>query len=175
MEDSSDFKLLDRRAVDALLRMPERLTFFRAMSSWVGFKTEKVYFDVAERESGESKWSFLSLCKYAATSITSFTSAPMQLVTFAGIITFVIAVVFGIDTLIKALTGNSKEGFPTVILLQLITSAIIMFSLGIIGYYLSKIYEEIKQRPRYIISETLNIKKEKEYKDYKENQKNSGE
>ena len=88
MEDSSDFKLLDRRAVEALLRMPERLTFFRAMSSWVGFKTECVYFDVAERQSGSSKFGFASLVKYAVTSITSFTSAPMQMVTVAGVVTF---------------------------------------------------------------------------------------
>jgi dolichol-phosphate mannosyltransferase len=160
MSDSSDFKLLDRRAVEALLRMPERLTFFRAMSSWVGFNTETVYFDVAERESGESKWSFTALCRYAATSITSFTSAPMQLVTVAGVITFIIAVIFGIDTLVNTFSGKSAEGFPTVILLLLITSSIIMFSLGIIGYYLSKIYEEIKQRPRYIIMNRLNFDSE---------------
>ncbi len=157
MEDSSDFKLLDRRAVEALLRMPERLTFFRAMSSWVGFKTECVYFDVAERQSGSSKFSFASLVKYAITSITSFTSAPMQMVTVAGVVTFIIAVIFGINTLVQKIMGTSAEGFSTVILLQLITSAIIMFSLGIIGYYLAKIYEEIKQRPRYIISEKLNM------------------
>lgn len=157
MEDSSDFKLLDRRAVEALLRMPERLTFFRAMSSWVGFKTECVYFDVAERQSGSSKFSFASLVKYAVTSITSFTSAPMQMVTVAGVVTFIIAVIFGINTLVQKIMGTSAEGFSTVILLQLITSAIIMFSLGIIGYYLAKIYEEIKQRPRYIISEKLNM------------------
>lgn len=157
MEDSSDFKLLDRRAVEALLRMPERLTFFRAMSSWVGFKTECVYFDVAERQSGSSKFGFASLVKYAVTSITSFTSAPMQMVTVAGVVTFIIAVIFGINTLVQKIMGTSAEGFSTVILLQLITSAIIMFSLGIIGYYLAKIYEEIKQRPRYIISERLNM------------------
>lgn len=157
MRDSSDFKLLDRRAAEALLRMPERLTFFRAMSSWVGFNTETVYFDVAERGSGESKFGFVSLFKYAVSSITSFTSAPMQLVTLAGIVTFIIAVIFGINTLVNTFTGRSAEGFPTVILLQLITSAIIMFSLGIIGHYLSKIYEEIKRRPRYIISEKLNM------------------
>ncbi len=157
MADTSDFKLLDRRAVDALLAMPERLTFFRAMSGWIGFETKRVYFDVAERANGESKFSFRSLVRYALTSITSFTSAPMQLVTVAGVITFIIAVIFGIDTLYNTITGNSAEGFPTVILLQLITSAIIMFSLGIIGYYLAKIYEEIKQRPRYIISEKLNF------------------
>ncbi|MGN0632467.1 MAG: glycosyltransferase family 2 protein, partial [Oscillospiraceae bacterium] len=147
MDDSSDFKLLDRRAVDALLSMPERLTFFRAMSSWVGFTTETVYFDVAKRNSGKSKFTVRSLIKYAVTSITSFTSAPLQLVTVSGIVTFIIAIIFGINTLVNKFTGHSAEGFPTVILLLLITSAIIMFSLGIIGYYLAKIYEEIKCRP----------------------------
>ena len=78
MDAASDFKLLDRRAVDALLRMPERLTFFRAMSSWVGFKTEKVYFEVAEREVGESKWTTRQLIKFAINNITSFTSAPCR-------------------------------------------------------------------------------------------------
>lgn len=161
MSSASDFKLLDRRAVDALLRMPERLTFFRAMSSWVGFNTETVWFDVAQRTSGESKFDTKGSVKYAFTSMTSFTSAPMQIVTVLGVVTFIIAIVFGVNTLYNKLTGNSAEGFPTVILLQLITSAIIMFSLGIIGYYLSKIYEEIKQRPRYIVSEKLNFDDDK--------------
>ncbi len=157
MRDASDFKLLDRRAVDALLRMPERLTFFRAMSSWVGFRTEKVYFDVGERTSGKSKFSARVSIRYAIHSITSFSSDPMQLVTVAGVITFLIALVFGANTLYNKLTGNSAEGFSTVILLQLVTSAIIMFSLGIIGYYLAKIYEELKHRPRYIIKDKLNF------------------
>ena len=153
MSGASDFKLMDRQVVDVLNNMPERLTFFRAMSSWVGFKTEKIYFEVAEREVGESKWSIKGLIKYAISSITSFSSAPMQLVTFFGIILFVITAVLGIDTLYNKLSGNSLEGFSTVILLQLFTSSIIMFSLGIIGYYLSKIYEEIKNRPRYIVDD----------------------
>ena len=157
MRDASDFKLLDRRAVDALLAMPERLTFFRAMSSWVGFRTERIYFDVGERTAGESKFTASVSIKYAIRSITSFTSAPMQIVTVAGVVTFLIAVILGVNTLYNKLSGNSEAGFPTVILLQLITSSIIMFSLGIIGYYLSKIYEEIKQRPRYIIKDKLNF------------------
>lgn len=151
MEAASDFKLLDRKVVDALNRMPERLTFFRAMSSWVGFKTEKVYFEVAERAEGESKWSVRSLIKYAVNSITSFTSAPLQIVTVCGVITFIISIILGINTLYNKIWGNSAAGFSTVIILQLLTSSIIMFSLGVIGFYLSKIYEEIKSRPRYII------------------------
>ena len=155
MEAASDFKLLDRKVVDALNRMPERLTFFRAMSSWVGFKTEKVYFEVAERAEGESKWSVRSLIKYAVNSITSFTSAPLQIVTVCGVITFIISIILGINTLYNKIWGNYAAGFSTVIILQLLTSSIIMFSLGVIGFYLSKIYEEIKSRPRYIIRDIV--------------------
>ena len=155
MEAASDFKLLDRKVVDALNRMPERLTFFRAMSSWVGFKTEKVYFEVAERAEGESKWSAKSLIKYAVNNITSFTSAPLQIVTVCGIITFIISVILGVNTLYNKIWGISAAGFSTVIILQLLTSSIIMFSLGVIGFYLSKIYEEIKSRPRYIIRDIV--------------------
>ena len=155
MNAASDFKLLDRKAVDALLSMPERLTFFRAMSSWVGFKTEKVYFEVADREVGESKWTTKGLIKFAINNITSFTSAPMQIVTVFGVITFIISLILGITTLIQKIIGVSDAGVPTVIILQLLTSSIIMFSLGIIGFYISKIYEEIKNRPRYLIRDVI--------------------
>ncbi|MFA5659730.1 MAG: glycosyltransferase family 2 protein [Oscillospiraceae bacterium] len=174
MKGASDFKLMDRRAVDALNAMPERLTFFRAMSGWVGFKTERVYFEVQKREIGQTKWSLRGLVKYAISSITSFSSLPMQLVTFFGLVLFIIALVLGADTLYNKLSGNSEEGFSTVILLQLITSSIIMFSLGIIGYYLSKIYEEIKNRPRYIVGEikkSKNIPKAKETNNEEQSEK----
>lgn len=153
MKAASDFKLLDRKVVDTLNKMPERLPFFRAMSSWVGFNTEIVYFKVAERFDGESKWSARSLIKYAINSISSFTSAPMQLVTGIGVVFFIISIILGIQTLVNKFVNGASDGFTTVILLQLLTASIIMFSLGIIGYYLSKIYEEIKKRPRFIISE----------------------
>lgn len=162
MSGASDFKLLDRRVVDALNEMPERLTFFRAMSGWVGFKTERVYFDVAERNSGESKWSVKSLIKYAINSITSFTSAPLHAVTVCGLIMLLVSVIMAVNTLYNKLSGNSLEGFTTVILLQLFTSSVIMISLGVIGYYISKIYEEIKQRPRYIVSEVIRNNSEEE-------------
>ena len=155
MRDASDFKLLDRSVVDSLNEMPERLTFFRAMSSWVGFKTEKVYFEVAERTEGESKWSVKALFRYAVNSITSFTSAPLYMIMGIGIITFIISVILGIQTLVNKLLGQSAAGFSTVIILQLLTSSIIMFSLGIIGHYLAKIYEEIKKRPRFIIRSVI--------------------
>lgn len=152
MANASDFKLLDRRAVDALLIMPERAPFFRALSSWIGFKTTSVAFEVQERTAGTSKWSIWSLVKYAIRNITSFSGAPMQFVTFMGWIMLLFSVIFGIQSLYRYFTGTALEGFTTVILLQLIIGSVLMISLGIIGHYLSRIYDEIKGRPRYIIS-----------------------
>jgi glycosyltransferase involved in cell wall biosynthesis len=162
MSRASDFKLMDRKVVDALLDMPERNTFFRALSSWVGFRSTTVEFDVQDREAGESKWSTASLMKYAISNITSFSSAPMQLVSAAGFIVLLFAIVMTIQTLVRYFSGESLEGFTTVILLCLILGSIIMISLGIIGYYLSRIYEEIKGRPRYLISEEINPDKKDE-------------
>ena len=155
MSRASDFKLLDRKAVDALLEMPERNAFFRALSAWIGYKTTSVEFDVREREEGVSKWSTKSLIRYAITNIVSFSSAPMQFVTGAGVFMFLLAVILGIQTLVHYFTGNAVEGFTTVILLLLLIGSILMISLGIIGYYISKIYEEVKGRPRYLISRKI--------------------
>ena len=155
MSRASDFKLLDRKAVDSLLEMPERNAFFRAMSSWIGYRSTTVEFDVQEREAGESKWSLSSLIKYAITNIVGYSSAPMQIVTGAGIAVFILAVILGIQTLFRYFSGQAVEGFTTVILLILLIGSIIMISMGIIGYYISRIYEEVKGRPRYIISKTV--------------------
>ena len=156
---SSDFKLLDRKVVDTLNAMPERNVFFRALSFWVGFKKTTVSYCVQERTEGESKWSTKSLIKYAITNIGSFSSAPLHLISFLGIAMLIIAVVFSVISLVQKLTGQAVAGFTTVILLSLFSSSIIMISLGIIGYYIARIYEEIKGRPRYIISEVVGGKK----------------
>ena len=153
MSRASDFKLLDRRAVDTLLAMREKNAFFRALSSWIGFETAQVEFEVQPRLEGESKWSFLSLVRYAVTNIVSFTTAPLQLVTLLGVGVFLASVILGIWSLWQKFTGQALEGFTTVILLQLIIGSILMICLGIIGYYIAKIYEEIKDRPRYILSQ----------------------
>ncbi|MBP3922912.1 MAG: glycosyltransferase family 2 protein [Ruminiclostridium sp.] len=153
LDGASDYKLMDRKVVDALNDMPERLTFFRALSCWVGFKTEKIEFDVAPRNAGKTKWSFRKLFRYALSSITSFTNVPMQIITVSGILFFIFALILGIQTIVNFCSGNAADGFSTVILLILIVGSILMLGIGIIGYYLSKIYEEIKCRPRYIVSE----------------------
>ena len=153
MSRASDFKLLDRRAVDTLLAMREKNAFFRALSSWIGFQTTQVEFEVQPRLEGESKWSLRSLTRYAVTNITSFSAAPLQLVTLLGVVVFLCSVVLGIWSLWQKVTGQALEGFTTVILLQLLIGSILMICLGIIGYYIAKIYEEIKDRPRYIVAE----------------------
>lgn len=156
LDGASDFKLLDRKAVDALNELPERLTFFRALSSWVGFRTEQIEFDVKPRAAGKTKWNFKKLFVFAVNSITSFTNFPMQIITFVGVIFGIFAVVLGIQTLVNYFMGTAEVGFTTVILLLLIIGACLMIGVGINGFYMSKIYEEIKQRPRYIISERIN-------------------
>jgi dolichol-phosphate mannosyltransferase len=155
MSRASDFKLLDRKAVQSLLEMPERNAFFRAMSSWIGFRQTQVEFDVQEREAGESKWSTWKLISYAISNIVGYSAIPMQFVTGAGIVVFLLAVVLGIQTIIRYASGHAVEGFTTVILLILLIGSVIMISLGIIGYYIARIYEETKGRPRYIISRKI--------------------
>lgn len=152
MQDASDFKLLDRKAIDVIINMRERNMFFRALSSWVGFRTATVRYEVQDREFGESKWSGLSLVRYAISNISSFSTAPMQLVTILGVLMFIASVVLGVIALTQKVIGKALEGFTTVILIQLFSGSVLMMSLGIIGYYIARIYEEIKDRPRYIIS-----------------------
>lgn len=152
MKNASDFKLLDRKAIDSLLIMPERTPFFRALSSWIGFHTIQVPFEVQERTIGTSKWSFWSLMKYALRNITSFSGAPMQLVTFLGWLMLILSVGFSAEALWRYFSGTSVEGFTTVIIMLSWIGSVLMISLGIIGHYISRIYDEIKARPRYIIS-----------------------
>lgn len=155
MSRASDFKLMDKKVVKNILSMPERNLFFRGLSSWVGFKKTEVEFDVREREAGESKWSKWSLVKYAVKNIAAFSTAPMQFVTIAGGLTFIGALILAVQTLVKYFMGTAVQGFTTVILLVLIIGSVIMTSLGIMGYYIAKIYEEVKRRPVYIISEVI--------------------
>ncbi len=152
MNDTSDYKLLDRRVIDVLLDLKESNTFFRALSFWVGFKSTSISYEVQERTAGKSKWSFMSLLKYAIMNTTSFTTAPLQLVTFLGALSIALAVIMSVQTLVRYFMGNAVEGFTTVILLVLMIGGFIMISLGIIGHYLSRIYDEVKGRPRYIIA-----------------------
>ena len=119
-------------------------TVFKVSLSWV-FKNSFGQF-------GESKWSFVSLMKYAITNATSFSTLPLQMVTVMGMISILLSIVLFVQTLVKYFSGTAVEGFTTVILLILIIGGFLMLSLGVIGHYLARIYEEVKGRPKYIIS-----------------------
>lgn len=155
MQNTSDFKMMDRKAVNSILALPERNMFFRATSNWVGFRTAYVNFEVQEREAGESKWSTTALIKYAFTNIVAFTTAPLQFVSIGGGVCFGFSVILIIYSLVQYFRGQAIEGYTTTILVLLLIGSAIMMSLGVIGYYLAKIYEEVKHRPRYIVSEII--------------------
>jgi polyisoprenyl-phosphate glycosyltransferase len=152
---ASDFKLLNRKAVDGWLKMHERNVFFRGMTVWMGFNTVQIPFEVVPRSAGQSTWSVLKRVKLALVGITAFSSFPLHLVTFAGLIFLGLSVLLGVETLYLKLTGRAVSGFATVILLELIIGSFLMISLGIIGEYLARIYEEVKGRPRYIVAESI--------------------
>ncbi len=162
LDGASDYKLLGRNAIDALNELPERVTFFRALSGWIGFHAEKIEFEVQPRCAGKTKWNVRKLVKFALNSITSFTDFPIHFITVIGAVFGIFAFVLGIQTLVKYFLGQAAEGFSTVILLLLIIGSCVLIGIGVIGFYLSKIYEEIKQRPRYIISQRTDFRKKEE-------------
>ena len=159
MTRASDFKLRDRKAVNVLLSMREKRAFFRALSSWIGFRTAEVPYEVRERAAGESKWSTWLLIKYALSNITAFTSLPLHLITGCGAASFLAALIVGIVSIVRLAMGRVVTGLTGAVILLLFLSGLIMVGLGIIGYYLGNIYMEIQDRPRFIVSETCGVRK----------------
>lgn len=164
MSDASDFKLLDRKVIDILNKIPEKKGFFRAISHWVGFKKTTVEFNVEKRIDGKSKWRLSSLVKYAVSSISAYSTVPMQIVTFLGFAMLFVTFVFVIWALIDKISGRALEGITTLIIITVFIGSVIMISLGIIGYYVARIYDEVKGRPKYIISSQCRSREKNELK-----------
>lgn len=162
LRNTSDYKLLDRQIVDIIIRMSERQMFYRAITSWVGFHADRVDYEVQDRLYGKTKWSTVSLIKYALRNISSFTTVPLQIITICSFLFFVLAVIEAVLAIYKWMNGTAAEGFSTVILLQLISGCLIMFALGLIGFYLGKLYDEVRNRPRYIVEKDTIMSKCKE-------------
>jgi len=155
VRNASDFKLLDRVAVDAIVvRLPERRRFYRGLADWVGFEQAAVPFDVGIRDAGEGKWSLRALFDLATTAIVSFTAAPLRIVTVLGLLTLGFALLVAADTLRSWLAGSAVSGFATLEITLLLLGSFIMISLGIVGEYIAKIYDEIKARPHFIVADT---------------------
>lgn len=151
MVDATDFKLLDRAVVVELVDLAERARFFRGMVRWLGHPTASIAFDVPPRAAGRSAWSVGSLVRYAWRSITAFSSAPLELVAWFGAAGLAVGAVLAVKALVDKLSGHALSGFSTVILLQILFGSLILLSLGVIGSYLARIYDEIKRRPHYVL------------------------
>lgn len=147
----TDFKLLDQQVVLNYCALPERNRFFRGLLRWMNYPSAQISFDVPEAKGRRSNWGSLALFRYALASITSFTSFPLQMVTLLGILTFLVGSAIGVKALVDKLTGNAVDGFTTVILLILLIGSVLMFSVGLIGIYIGRIYEEVKRRPYFLV------------------------
>lgn len=153
LANASDFKLLDRKVVLKWREFTEHSTFFRGLSAWLGFNRVTFPFEVADRQTGQSRWSLRKLASLSINAITSFSAMPLQLITTIGILFMVGALALLIQTLVNFFTGHAANGFTTVIVVELVIGACIMISLGLIGTYIARIFEEVKNRPRYVVSE----------------------
>jgi dolichol-phosphate mannosyltransferase len=152
---SSDFKLLDRKVIEAWLDMRERNTFFRGMIAWLGYRRKQISFSVPTRRLTQSRWSFFSLFRLAVIAITAFSSLPLQAVTVLGGLFLLCAILFSGYALLLYFTGLALPGFTTVIILEMLIGGVLMISLGIIGTYVAQIYQEVKYRPRYVVVKAL--------------------
>lgn len=153
---ASDFRLMKRAMVNAILGMTEYHRFSKGIFSWVGFNTEYIPYTVEERESGESKWGFRKLLKYAFEGIVSFTTFPLKLSAYVGFLSSIISVIYLIVVVVQKLAfGIDVPGYATIVVLVLLLGGLQLFSLGILGEYLSKIYVQVKNRPVYILKEHL--------------------
>lgn len=152
---ASDFKLLDRVAVNAFSELREHNNFYRGTSQWIGFERRSIDFDVDERVAGRSQFTVTGLARLALRALTAFTAAPLHLVTLSGLAFGVFATVLGVQTLIRFFTGEAVEGFTTIILILLILGSLVLTGLGVIGEYIARIHDEVKARPRYIVSKRV--------------------
>jgi Glycosyltransferases involved in cell wall biogenesis len=153
MQNASDFKLLDRVVVDMIVTgLREKSRFFRGLAQWVGFEQKSIPFDVAPRHTGQGKWSYRALYNLGITAFVSFTTDPLRIVMYLGLATLGFAAVVTTETLWSVYRGRSVSGFATIEITILLIGSFIMISLGIIGEYIAKIYDETKSRPPYIVS-----------------------
>ena len=150
--DTGDFRLLSRRALDALKRVRERQRFMKGLFAWVGFRQKAVIYERDPRFAGASKFNYWRLWNFAIEGITSFSGAPLKIATYVGVLTALLAFVFGAFILGKAMIyGDPVHGYPSLMLVVLFLGGVQLMALGMIGEYLGRLYMEVKQRPLYLI------------------------
>lgn len=156
--DTGDFRLMSRRAVDALEQLRERHRFMKGLFGWIGFRQVAVHYERAPRAAGASKFNFWKLWNFALEGITSFSTVPLRIATYLGLITALVAFVYGGIIIAKTLMyGEPVRGYPSLMSVVLFLGGVQLVALGIIGEYLGRIYGETKRRPLYLIGETLRV------------------
>jgi polyisoprenyl-phosphate glycosyltransferase len=155
--NAGDFRLFDRRPLDALLGMRERSRFLRGMSSWVGFRRDVVEYDRAARSSGRTKFPLGRMIRFALDGLTSFSNFPLQLSALAGFACAAIALLLLPLTIVARYTGIYERGVPSLLFVILLIGGIQLIALGMIGEYLGRIYDEVKQRPLYVVARARNL------------------
>jgi glycosyltransferase involved in cell wall biosynthesis len=152
--DTGDFRLLSRRAVAAMHELRERQRFMKGLFGWIGYRQTAVHYRREPRHAGRSKWSYWRLWNLAVEGITSFSAAPLKLATWLGVGTALLAFLYGVWVLVKALIwGDPVRGYPTLMLVILFLGGVQLLALGVIGEYLGRLYAESKQRPLYFIDQ----------------------
>lgn len=155
-EGSQDFRMMKRNVVDAILSLDEYNRFSKGIFNWVGFKCKYIEIENVQRAAGKTKWSFSSLWKYAIEGITSFTTAPLKIATFIGMFVFIVSTIFAFTIVIQTLImGKDVPGYASIIVSVLFMGAIQLLCIGILSEYISKMYMEIKNRPKYIIRDKI--------------------
>ena len=154
--DAGDFRLMDRRVVNALKRLPERNRFMKGLYAWVGFKTVVLPYQPAPRHAGQSSFSMRSLSRLAFTGITAFTNAPLRLWSAMGVVFAVIALGFALVIVVEHfIEGHDVPGWATLVTGMAFSLGIQLLSIGILGEYIGRIFDEVKQRPVYLIQDAL--------------------
>lgn len=155
-EGSQDFRMMKRNVVDAILSLDEYNRFSKGIFNWVGFKCKYIEIENVQRAAGKTKWNFSSLWKYAIEGITSFTTAPLKIATFIGMFVFIVSTIFAFTIVIQTLImGKDVPGYASTIVSVLFMGAIQLLCIGILSEYISKMYMEIKNRPKYIIRDKI--------------------
>lgn len=153
-KDTGDFRLLSRRTVEALKRMPERRRFMKGLFAWIGYPQIAVMYERDPRIGGETKWNYWKLWNFAIEGITSFTIAPLKLATYIGFTTALVAFFYGMMIIYKTLCfGESVQGYPSLMVVILFLGGVQLITLGIIGEYLGRTFDEVKQRPLYLLND----------------------
>ena len=151
-EDVGDFRLLSRRAVDALISLPERHRYMKGLYAWIGFPQKAIPYVRETREAGESKWTYWRLWNFALEGITSFSDLPLKLATYLGVATSLAAFFYGLFLLVRTMIwGNPVPGYPSLIIVVLFLGGVQLIFLGIIGEYLARTYQESKARALYFV------------------------